>query len=230
MPRLTLTMRTACHIALLLTFMQATTALAHGGGLDGSGGHNNRKTGEYHCHGEPCISQHEQAQRATDEAEQAGASYSLLYNRDDWGGWIDADGDCQDTRAEILIRDSLQPVKFRAGRECSVSSGLWLLPHTGGTLTNARQLDIDHIIPLKWAHGHGGDRWTADRKRAFANDPANLLATSASANRSKGAKGPDQWMPSIDQCMYAKRWESLLGKYQLAALPVETGALRRACQ
>jgi hypothetical protein len=209
--------------------LHGTTALAHGGGLDGSGGHVSRKTGEYHCHREPCISQHEEGKRATDEAEQAGISFSQLYNRDDWGGWIDADGDCQDTRAEILIRDSVQPVRFRAGRECSVSSGLWHLPYTGGTLTNARQLDIDHIIPLKWAHGHGGDRWTTDQKRTFANDPDNLLATSSSANRSKGAKGPDQWMPSIDQCGYAERWESLLAKYQLAVLPVETSALRQAC-
>ncbi len=197
--------------------------------MDGSGGHFNRKTGAYHCHREPCVSQHEMIRRATDEAEQSGASFSLLYNRDDWGGWIDADGDCQDTRAEILIRDSLQPVLFRAGRECSVSSGLWRLPYTRGTLTNARKLDIDHIIPLKWAHGHGGDRWSVDQKRTFANDPDNLLATSSSANRSKGAKGPDQWMPSIDQCTYAKRWESLLDKYQLTVLPVETGALKLAC-
>jgi hypothetical protein len=229
MPRTTLTLHIAYSAVLLLIFMQGTTVLAHGGGVDNSGGHTNSKTGEYHCHREPCVSQHQQTQRATDEAEQTGASYSLLYNRDDWGGWIDADGDCQDTRAEILIRDSLQPVRFRAGRECSVSSGLWRLPYTEGTVTNARQLDIDHIIPLKWAHGHGGDRWTADRKRTFANDPDNLLATSASANRSKGAKGPDQWMPSIDQCGYAKRWESLLQKYQLVVLPVETSSLKRAC-
>jgi hypothetical protein len=214
---------------LLFAVLHCSLTFGHGGGLDGSGGHFNRKTGQYHCHRELCISQHEQVERATDEAEQTGASYSLLYNRDDWGGWIDADRDCQDTRAEILIRDSDQPVRFRAGRECSVSSGLWRLPYTGGTLTNARQLDIDHIIPLKWAHGHGGDRWPSDKKRQFANDPDNLLATSASANRSKAAKGPDQWMPLIDQCGYAKRWELLLAKYQLAVLPVETSALRQAC-
>jgi hypothetical protein len=78
-------------------------------------------------------------------------------------------------------------------------------------------------------HGHGGLRLSSDKKWQFANDPDNLLATLASANRRKGAKGPDQWMPSIDQCEYAKRWESLLAKYQLAVQHVETGALERAC-
>ena len=34
----------------LITALFAGTALAHGGGLDRYGCHNNRKTGDYHCH------------------------------------------------------------------------------------------------------------------------------------------------------------------------------------
>jgi hypothetical protein len=205
-------------------------AFTHGGGLDSNGGHNSRKTGEYHCHREPCFSIHQQADKATQEAEQEGRSFSSRYDRDDWNHWIDADGDCQDTRVEILIRDSQQPVQFKSSRECKVTGGLWALPYTGGTVTSSRQLDIDHIIPLKWAHGHGGDRWTSRQKQAFANDPENLLATYSSANRSKGAKGPDDWMPTVNQCQYAKRWEYLLEKYELMALPVEKAALVSACK
>ena len=34
----------------VLFFVAPLIALAHGGGLDASGCHNNRKTGDYHCH------------------------------------------------------------------------------------------------------------------------------------------------------------------------------------
>jgi len=202
-------------------------ASGHGDGLDGSGGHNNRKTGEYHCHREPCLPVHQQFQSATKEAEVTSCSYARLYNRDDWGGWIDEDGDCQDTRAEILIRDSQTKVVFDG---CRVVDGLWDLPYEGGSITNASQIDIDHIIPLKWAHGHGADKWSAAKKRAFANDPDNLLATSSSANRSKGAKGPDQWMPIANKCSYAQRWEVLIEKYRLVTTTGEMAAIGRACQ
>jgi len=42
-----LTTSAALTIALLLS---SPIAFAHGGGLDASGCHTNRKTGEYHCH------------------------------------------------------------------------------------------------------------------------------------------------------------------------------------
>jgi len=206
------------------------TVFAHGGGLDSSGGHNNRKTGEYHCHREPCLSTHQQVDEATKEADVEHRSYSTLYNRDDWDHWIDEDRDCQDTRAEMLIRYSQRPVTFSSGGRCRVTGGLWDLPYTGGKVTNARQLDIDHIIPLKWAHGHGGDRWTLTQKRTFANDPENLLPVYSSANRSKGAKGPDDWMPSVNRCEYAKRWKSLIDKYELMVVHVEDRTLSEACE
>ena len=211
---------------MLLSLYSATTS-AHGGGLDSSGGHNNRKTGGYHCHREPCLSTHQQVQSATKEAEVTSRSYSTLYDRDDWGGWIDEDGDCQNTRAEILIRDSQTRVSFDG---CRVVDGLRSLPYSGGSTTSARQIDIDHIIPLKWAHGHGGDKWSSARKQVFANDPDNLLATSPSANRSKGSKGPDQWMPAINRCSYAQRWDRLIEKYGLVATVGEMAAVARACQ
>ena len=211
--------------ALFLLYVYSATASGHGGGLDGSGGHNNRKTGEYHCHREPCLSTHLQVQSATQEATRS--SYSTLYNRDDWGGWIDEDGDCQNTRAEILIRDSQVKVSLDG---CRVVSGLWNLPYWGGTATQAGQIDVDHIIPLKWAHGHGADKWSAAKKKIdFANDPQNLITVSKRANRSKGAKGPDQWMPEKNRCEYARKWKSLITKYRFRITNSEKSALNGVC-
>jgi len=39
--------------ALLVLAITCSAASAHGGGLNSEGCHNNRKTGDYHCHGAP---------------------------------------------------------------------------------------------------------------------------------------------------------------------------------
>ena len=44
-------------LSFLICFTLAlfpTASFAHPGGLDGRGGHYNRKTGEYHCHRSSC--------------------------------------------------------------------------------------------------------------------------------------------------------------------------------
>jgi hypothetical protein len=43
-------MRTLVILSLLVLPVAAPPALAHGGGLNAEGCHNNRKTGDYHCH------------------------------------------------------------------------------------------------------------------------------------------------------------------------------------
>ncbi|MGV1098520.1 YHYH domain-containing protein [Thiovibrio sp. JS02] len=47
----------AIRIVLML-LMLPSLALAHGGGLDGYGGHNNRKQGGYHFHRGPLAGNH----------------------------------------------------------------------------------------------------------------------------------------------------------------------------
>ena len=68
------------------------------------------------------------------------------------------------------------------------------------------------------------------QKRDFANDPDNLLTTSLSANRSKGEKGPDQWLPSINKCSYAQGWELLIEKYGLMTTAEGMEAIAQICQ
>ncbi len=181
---------------LLAAFISPTLVFSHPGGLDKYGGHTNTKTGEYHFH------------------RNNGSNSQLIfnkYNRKDWPHWIDKDGDCQNTRAEILIRDNIGTIKFKRNKSCNVSWGEWVCPYTGKTYYLASGMDIDHIVPLSHAHRTGGANWSRSQKRAFANDPMNLLATEDNANQEKGDQAPNEWMPSRKSYWpeYAKKWRSV---------------------
>ena len=155
------------------------------------------------------------------------------YNRDDWRHWVDADGDCQNTRAEVLIAESLAPVSFAPrddGDRCRVVAGHWVGPWTGEVFTDASDVDIDHHVPLGHAHESGGWRWSSDRKRTYANDladPASLQATSAPVNRSKGKQPPDEWRPdkTASWCRYAADWITVKETWELTVTASEIRAL-----
>lgn len=217
------------HLPLFACFslLFASHLHAHSGGLDKQGGHTELATGEYHCHRDPCLTLHRQQQQAEQEARQQQRAFSGLYERSDWPHWLDEDGDCQDTRAEILITTSQVPVTFTRNDHCTVASGRWHDPYTGETFTVAGELDIDHLVPLRHAHGHGGEGWNEHHRRQFANDPDNLLPVSASANRSKGARSPDQWLPENRQywCQYGQRWQAIKLRHQLLITPPEQAAI-----
>ena len=61
----------------------------------------------------------------------------LKYNRKDYRHWIDEDRDCQNTRNEVLIQESLEPVTYKSSKGCKVSSGKWYGSFTGKSFTNS---------------------------------------------------------------------------------------------
>ena len=157
------------------------------------------------------------------------------YDRDDWRHWTDDDGDCQDTRQEVLVAESASRVTYGDDRQCRVEAGRWWDPYTGTVLTDPGDLDIDHLVPLANAHRSGGWAWSQERKRLFANDlgyGAHLIAVTASANRAKGAKGPEEWRPPDESywCRYATDWARVKRAWDLTVTAAEAVALREMLQ
>ena len=185
----------------------STLAYGHSGRTDSNGGHTNRKTGEYHYHSGS-------KSKSSDKSTK-----SNTYSRSLYGYWIDADGDCQNTRQEVLIAESLEPVVLdRKG--CKVISGKWLDLYTGQVFTDPGKLDIDHFIPLAEAHRSGANLWTSAKRRLFTNDLVNkhaLIAVSASANRSKRDKDIANWLPPNKSfhCEYINRWIAIKNYWNL---------------
>lgn len=153
-----------------------------------------------------------------------------LYDRDDYGDWADDDGDCQDTRQELLIERSNVQVRL-SGDGCTVAGGSWTDTWSGNAVTVPGNLDLDHHVPLANAHRSGGHRWTVEQKLRFANDAANLNFTNTDFNRNlKSDKSPDQFSQEAvaavnDRCRYAKQWIDVKVKYHLGVTEAEHATL-----
>ena len=148
------------------------------------------------------------------------------YKRNAFKHWIDADKNGCNTRVEVLIAEAIE--KPKVGTKCKLTGGKWLSAYDGKTITNASQLDVDHMVPLAEAWRSGAWKWTAVQRQAFANDLENseaLIAVSAATNRSKGDKDPSLWMPAKDQCAYIQNWISIKTKYSLTVDSLEAEAI-----
>ena len=152
------------------------------------------------------------------------------YDRGDWKHWADYDKDCQNIRHEVLIAESLVPVEFKTGNECQVQAGRWFGAFAGRHLENAGYMDVDHMVPLQNAHLSGGWEWASAKKEEYANylkDPDHLIAVSSRANRSKGARGPEDWKPSDETywCRYATDWTEIKAEWDLTMTQPEAEAV-----
>lgn len=140
------------------------------------------------------------------------------YDRSDFKHWQDYDKDGLNTREEILASQALTyVVTKRKGKDVIITWGQWTCPYVGRTFNNPSDIDVDHIVPLKYAWDHGADEWDDVLREQFANDPMNLLAVWKGANRSKGASGPLKWMPpnfAYSQ-QYINKFIDVCEKYEL---------------
>ena len=141
------------------------------------------------------------------------------YERDEFAGWRDADGDCLDTRQEVLAEEAVGGEYELDEEGCRVLSGEWHDPFTGRWFTDPRELDVDHVVALADAWRSGAWMWEEEARDAFANDPANLNAIERRENQErKGAWGPADYSPAngAHLCAYLWQYATVKAAYELA--------------
>ncbi|UQN31803.1 HNH endonuclease family protein [Brachybacterium kimchii] len=154
------------------------------------------------------------------------------YERDAFGQrWADLDHNGCDQRNDAL-RAAGTEVKAKPGtHDCVVVSAQIKDLYTGETISFVKgenTVDIDHIVPLSRSWQQGAADWDEDRREEFANTQENLVAVDASANRSKGDRGPEEWMPDAGQCTYSVRWVEVKEDFDLSVTAAEKRALEKA--
>lgn len=169
-----------------------------------------------------------------------GKAAKTGYSRDQFGAaWTDkargvlyAGNGC-DTRDDILKRD-MTNVTTGAVSSCptGVLSGTLADPYTGKVIEFKRgaesaTVQIDHIIPLGNAWVTGAQRWSAQKRVAFANDPRNLLAVDGPANGAKSDNDASGWLPpnKSARCGYAAAQVNVKAIYGLWVTSPEKNAL-----
>ncbi|WP_225995124.1 HNH endonuclease family protein [Streptomyces arboris] len=150
------------------------------------------------------------------------------YERDSFRHWVDEDGDSCTTRAEVLLAEAVTAPE--QGARCSLSGGSWLSYYDEVEVTDAKKLDIDHMVPLAEAWDSGAHAWTPERREAYANDlgaDRSLVAVTAKTNRSKADRDPAQWMPPAESatCTYLVDWTATKLRWALAMDDAEKTAL-----
>lgn len=134
-----------------------------------------------------------------------------------------------DTRTDVVARDG-------------GADGVLTDAYSGG---QTNRVQVDHIVPLAAAWDLGADRWTPVRRRAFANDPMELLAVDAAQNQAKSDLTPGDWRgclrdpgrcrrarpptwtprPAI-RCAYGQRYVAVCTAYGLPVTAADAAALR----
>jgi hypothetical protein len=158
----------------------------------------------------------------SDPDYQEGSDFPKYDRRNQFGTWIkpSPETDCYNTRAKILIRDSIDPVGFAAKNPCRVETGHWFDVYTGQDFTQARDIQIDHVVPLKNAYLSGAWRWDDKERCHYANFIAydsHLLAVSGTENMRKRDRTPAQYMPPDPKfaCAYLQRWLNIKAVWDL---------------
>ncbi|WP_307820388.1 HNH endonuclease family protein [Streptomyces sp. MC1] len=150
------------------------------------------------------------------------------YDREtSFGGWIDADRDGCNTRAEVLLAEAVEPPTV-TGR-CKLTGGRWYSWYDDTYVTAT---DIDHAVPLAEAWDSGAKSWTKQRRVEYANylgDDRHLVAVSQRSNRQKSDQDVSTWIVPANpsqRCRYLADQVAVKLSWGLSVDPAEEAAMR----
>jgi hypothetical protein len=151
------------------------------------------------------------------------------YSRELFEASISQGGGCT-TRDLVLTRDSLSPTQGDPFG-CDVTAGDWFSVYDGVTLSEASDVEVDHVVALKEAWDSGAWAWSPEQRQAFANDLSDsrtLRAVSSAANQAKSANDPVNWMPPQQDywCTYLGDWVAIKVRWGLSMDQSEFGRIR----
>ena len=156
------------------------------------------------------------------------------YARDQFGpAWSDVDRNGCDTRNDILKRDLKSIVYKSTSSSCVILSGVLIDPYSEesidflrGVATSA-DVQIDHVVALSNAWQTGAFMLSAESRKAFANDPLNLLAVKGRLNSQKGDGDAATWLPPRKsyRCEYVTKQVMVKAKYGLWLTAPEKAAI-----
>ena len=165
-----------------------------------------------------------------------GRAAKTGYTRAQFGpAWADVDRNGCDTRNDILKRDLTSEVFKEKTNGCTVLSGTLVDPFSGETINfvqgakTSSDVQIDHSVALSNAWQTGAFKLTPDQRKAFANDPLNLLAVKGKLNSQKGDSDAATWLPPLKsfRCDYVARQIAVKIKYKLWFTAPEKEAMVR---
>lgn len=171
------------------------------------------------------------AAKALETLPVKGKAPKTGYDRDKFGqAWKDIDRNGCDQRNDTL-KISMSDVTFKPKtHDCVVMTGTFHDPYTGETIEHVRgnsKIDIDHLVALGQAWVSGAQQLSEEERTQLANDPLNLMASSASANRQKGDKEASAWLPPNKsfRCEYISRQIMVKDKYGLSVTKPEKATM-----
>ena len=182
----------------------------------------------------PAIAADTKAAVVLETLSVKGRAPKTGYTRAQFGpSWSDVDRNGCDTRNDILTRDLFEIVYRGGTRDCIVLSGVLVDPFSGEVIAFTRgvatssEVQIDHSVALSDAWQKGAQKLSANTRKAFANDPLNLIAVKGRLNSQKGDGDAATWLPPLKsyRCAYVARQIAVKAKYSLWVTLAEKNAM-----